>query len=63
MWTFAYDVSGISSVTFSYRQDKDGINPQDDFSNEVYKSGRPATLSSITERCEATLVINDITSL
>ena len=45
MWTFAYDVSGISSVTFNYRQDKDGINPLNDISNEVYRSGMsPVTL-------------------
>ncbi|XP_064382608.1 alpha-amylase-like [Halichondria panicea] len=38
VWTFAYDVSGISSVVFNYRKDMDGINPLQDNSNEVYKS-------------------------
>ena len=42
VWTFAYDVSGISSVTFYYRTDKDGVNPVDDYSNEIYKSGEYA---------------------
>ncbi len=40
VWTFAYDVSGISSVVFNYRKDMDGINPLQDNSNEVYKSGQ-----------------------
>lgn len=39
VWTFAYDISGIDSVTFYFRIDKDGVNPVHDYSNEVYKSG------------------------
>ncbi len=39
VWTFAYDVSGMSSVVFNYRKDMDGVNPLEDNSNEVYKSG------------------------
>ena len=39
VWTFIYDVSGIKSVTFNYRLDRDGVNPIDDTSNEVYHSG------------------------
>ena len=39
MWTFAYDISGIASVTFYYRKDMDGINPIEDTANEVYHSG------------------------
>lgn len=38
IWTFAYDVSGIKSVFFNYRLDKDGVNPIEDYSNEVYQS-------------------------
>ncbi len=34
-----YDYSGVKSVTFHYRLDKDGENPIDDVSNEVYRSG------------------------
>ena len=39
VWTFAYDVSGIDSVMFYYRKDMDGVNPIDETSNEVYRSG------------------------
>ena len=39
IWTFVYDVSGIDSVMFYYRQDKDEVNPLNDYSNEVYQSG------------------------
>ena len=39
VWTFAYDVSGIDSVTFYYRKDLDGVNPIHETSNEVYRSG------------------------
>jgi hypothetical protein len=39
VWTFAYDVSGIDSVTFHYRKDLDGVNPIHETSNEVYRSG------------------------
>lgn len=39
VWTFAYDVSGIDSVTFYYRKDMDGVNPIHETSNEVYHSG------------------------
>ena len=39
VWTFAYDFSGIESVTFYYRKDLDGINPIHETSNEVYRSG------------------------
>lgn len=39
VWTFAYDISGIASVTFYYRKDMDGINPIEDTANEVYHSG------------------------
>ena len=38
IWTFAYDVSGIKNFTFYYREDKDGINPISDTSNDVYPS-------------------------
>jgi hypothetical protein len=40
VWTFAYDVSGIKSVFFNYRLDKDGLNPIEDHSNELYQSVR-----------------------
>lgn len=36
VWTFAYDVSGISSCAFLYRRDLDGINPLEDHANEVF---------------------------
>ena len=36
IYTFAYDVSGIQSLTLHYREDEDGVNPLDDNANEVY---------------------------
>jgi hypothetical protein len=38
-WTFAYDVSGISRVSFYYRIDKDNENPLFDHRNEVFAQG------------------------
>ena len=32
-------MSGISSVTFHYRKDKDKMNPIEDIANEIYQSG------------------------
>lgn len=40
IWTFIYDISGLSSVTFNYRTDADGQNPIGSTANEVYKSGQ-----------------------
>ena len=54
MWTFAYDVSGIDSVTFYYRKDLDGVNPIHETSNEVYRSG---------ELLQSTANVNNITML
>ena len=39
VWTYAYDVSGLSSVTLKYRVDADGFNPLDSFDNETYAGG------------------------
>lgn len=39
VWTFAYDVSGLSSVVLKYRLDADGINPLGDWQNETYAGG------------------------
>jgi hypothetical protein len=39
VWTFAYDVSGIQSVTLKYRLDNDGTNPIDNNDNETYSGG------------------------
>jgi hypothetical protein len=40
VWTFAYDVSGLSRVDLRYRVDEDGVNPMSDDANEVY-AGSP----------------------
>lgn len=37
IWTFVYDVSDLASVTLYVREDSDGVNPLDDFANEVYE--------------------------
>jgi hypothetical protein len=39
IWTFAYDVSGMQSVTLKYRTDFDGENPIADNQNETYAGG------------------------
>jgi hypothetical protein len=39
IWTFAYDVSGLESVTLHYRIDNDGQNPIDSTDNDTYAGG------------------------
>ncbi|MCA9249488.1 MAG: hypothetical protein KDA54_00015 [Phycisphaerales bacterium] len=39
IWTFAYDVSDIASVTLKYRIDVDGANPLTSSQNETYAGG------------------------
>jgi hypothetical protein len=39
VWTFAYDVSGLSSVTLKWRTDADGVNPIASTQNETYAGG------------------------
>ena len=39
VWTFVYDVSGVSNVTLKYRVDLDGVNPMGDVQNELYAGG------------------------
>lgn len=39
VWTFGYDVSGISRAVLKYRLDKDGINPLTDDDNDTYAGG------------------------
>jgi hypothetical protein len=39
VWTFAYDVSGLGSVTLKYRLDADGQNPLGSTENETYAGG------------------------
>ena len=39
VWTHAYDVSGLSSVTLRWRVDADGVNPPASVQNETYAGG------------------------
>ena len=39
IWTFAYDVSGLSDVILQYRIDNDGKNPLDENDNDTYSGG------------------------
>ena len=39
VWTYAYDVSGLQSVTLKYRIDNDGWNPIESIQNETYAGG------------------------
>ena len=47
VWTFAYDVSGLSSVKLKFRTDNDGQNPIESTQNETYSGG--AEVNSWTE--------------
>jgi len=39
VWTYAYDVSGLSNVTLKWRVDADGANPLASTQNETYDGG------------------------
>lgn len=39
VWTYAYDVNGLSSVKLKYRTDKDGVNPVESNENDTYTGG------------------------
>jgi len=39
VWTHAYDVSGITSVSLKVRLDNDGVNPLSNNQNETYSGG------------------------
>jgi hypothetical protein len=39
VWTFAYDVSGLASVTLYWRVDGDGVNPIGSIQNETFAGG------------------------
>jgi len=39
VWTFVYDVSGLSSVTLKYRKDKDSFDNPNTKDNELYAGG------------------------
>ncbi len=39
VWTYAFDVSGISTAILKYRLDKDGANPINNNDNETYQGG------------------------
>lgn len=39
VWTYVFDISGLSSVKLKYRTDKDGKNPVTSNQNETYSGG------------------------
>ena len=39
VWTYAFDVNGLTSVKLKYRLDKDGWNPVESIHNETYAGG------------------------
>ena len=39
VWTFAYDVAGVTSAVLCVRRDYDGVNPLDNNDNETYAGG------------------------
>ncbi|MEO1129206.1 MAG: carbohydrate-binding protein, partial [Planctomycetota bacterium] len=39
VWTYAYDVSGLQTVTLYWRVDVDGVNPLSSTQNETYAGG------------------------
>ncbi len=49
VWTYAYDVSGLSNVTLKWRTDNDGVNPLASTDNETYAGGAEVgTWNSVT---------------
>ncbi len=62
IWTHAYDVSGISSITLKVRMDNDGVNSMANNDNETYAGGGdvgPWNSLAMTKR----VLPNDRTSL
>ena len=54
VWTFAYDVSGLASVTLRYRLDADGKNPISSTQNETYAGvSEVAVWQEIAMTCRA----------
>jgi hypothetical protein len=43
VWTYAYDVSGLTGVTLRWRTDLDGVNPLSSVQNETYAGGPEVT--------------------
>lgn len=39
VWSYVYDISGLTSVKLKYRTDKDGLNPLSSNQNETYAGG------------------------
>lgn len=39
VWSYVFDISGLSSVKLKYRTDKDGVNPLTGNQNETYAGG------------------------
>ncbi len=65
VWTFAYDVSGLESVTLKYRLDLDGDNPLASVHNETYAGGgevgawQSVTMSGVTLTSPAGILAPD----
>jgi len=57
VWTYAFDVSGITTAVLKYRTDIDGLNPLDNSDNDTYTGGSGVsawTSLSMTERITET---------
>ncbi len=57
VWTYAFDVSGITTAVLKYRTDNDGLNPLDNSENDTYSGGSGVsnwTSISMTERITET---------
>lgn len=39
VWTYVYDISGLTSITLRWRLDADGVNPLASIENETYSGG------------------------
>lgn len=63
VWTFAHDVSGISSAVLKYRVDNDGVNPLNNNDNETYAGGASVgswqTISMTEKAMPTTNITND----
>jgi len=61
IWTFAYDVNGLSSVQLKYRLDNDGWNPINNNDNETYAGGSSVGDWMIMDMTERVFPVGNVT--
>lgn len=61
VWTLAYDVSGLSSVSLKYREDFDGVNDLSTTDNETYAGGADVSSWQTKAMTERVMPVGNIT--